>query len=181
MRRILKEDVSNHSRHHPEAEGRGTRHMTESGTMTSHNVITDSGLLPLVEVGLRLAPTAAASGAAAAEIARCLEQAPSAAVRIAAVGREGSRVLVTLAVTLGTVDEVKSAAAPARAALELLSSIVERLAAFDPAFTGLPHASSTDARIAAEIERERRFGSRRTGQGEGVTLAKAVVALSSAH
>lgn len=155
--------------------------MTDHRSLVVHDVITDSGLLPLVEVGLRLAPTAAASAAAAAEIARCLEQAPAAAVRIAAVGREGSRVLVTLAVTLGTVDEVKSAASPARAALELLASIVERLAAFDPAFTSLPHASSTDARIAAEIERERRFGALRIGQGEGVTLAKAVVALSSAH
>ena len=155
--------------------------MTDYCSLTGLDVLTDSGLLPLVEVGLRLAPTAAASTRAAAEIARCLEEAPAAAVRIAAVGSEGSRVLVTLAVTLGTADEVKSAAAPARAALELLASIVERLAAFDPAFTSLPHPSSTDARIAAEIERERHLGSRHTAQREGVTLAKAFVALSSAH
>ena len=93
----------------------------------------------------------------------------AAAVRIAAVGREGSRVIVTLAVTLGTVDEVKSSAAPARAAVELLAQLVERLHAFDPAFTALPHRSSIDARIAAEIHRE------------GVTLDDAVIALSAAR
>ena len=137
--------------------------------MTATNVLTDLGLLPLVEVGLRLAPTAAAAQTAATEISRCLEQAPSAAVRIAAVGREGSRVIVTLAITLGTADEVKSSAAPARAALELLAQLVERLHAFDPAFTSLPHRSSIDARIAAEIHRER------------VTFADAVIAHSAAR
>jgi hypothetical protein len=147
--------------------------------MNAIDVITGSGLLPLVEVGLRIAPTAAAAEAAATEISRCLEQAPSAAVRIAAVGREGSRVIVTLAVTLGTADEVKACAAPARTALELLAQLVERLEAFDPAFTSLPHGSSVDARIAAEIERPARRGA--DEHREGLTLAKAVIALSAVH
>jgi hypothetical protein len=142
---------------------------------------TDLGLLPLVEVCLRLAPTVAAAPAAAALVASCLEQAPSAAVRIAGVGREGSRILITLAITLGTVDEVKSAAAPARVALDLVAALVERLEAFDPAFTGPLSESSTDARMASEIEIEHRAPVKRSGVGGGLSLGKAVVALLSPH
>ena len=151
--------------------------------MITHDELTRSGLLPLVEIGLRLAPTVTGASAAAAEIAACLEQAPSAAVRIAAIGRQGSRVLVTLAITLGTVEEVKASAPAARSAVTLISELIERLSSFDPAFTGLPHPASTDSRIAAQVERDRRGLKARTGSSDErrpvVTLASVVHAISA--
>lgn len=108
-----------------------------------------AGLRREVELGLTLAPTRASAVAAAKSIAAYLDADPRVTVRLAGIGSDDSRILITLAVTLGTVDEIKVADARSRAAVLLVQRIVDELASYDPAFSTLPAPASFEARAAA--------------------------------
>jgi hypothetical protein len=112
-----------------------------------------AGLRRTVEVGVRLAPTSASAVPAAKAVASYLDSDPQVPVRLAGISREGSRVHLTLAIGLGTVDDVKVAAAHSRAAVLMIKTIVDNLAAYDPALVTLPHPSSPEARLAAAVVR----------------------------
>jgi hypothetical protein len=108
-----------------------------------------AGLRRELEIGLTLAPTRASAVAAAKSAAAYLDDDPRVTVRLAGLGADDSRILITLAVTLGTVDEIKVADARSRAAVLFLQRIVEELASYDPAFVTLPAPGSFEARAAA--------------------------------
>lgn len=99
-----------------------------------------AGLRRSFDVGLRIAPSAAATAVAAKSLAGILDEHSEVTVRLVDVDRDGGRVSIVIAVCLGTVDEVKAAAPPARAALVLLQRIVDDLAGYDPSFVQLPAA-----------------------------------------
>ena len=108
-----------------------------------------AGLRRELEIGLTLAPTRASAVVAAKSIAAYLDHDPRVGVRLAGIGASESRILITLAVTIGTVDEIKVADARARTAVLFLQRLVDELSAYDPAFVTLPAASSFEARAAA--------------------------------
>lgn len=110
------------------------------------------GLERIVELGLAISPTESAAVRAANDIASVLEEHPRTPVRIAAVGRSASRVSVTLAVTLGTVEAIREGATEVADAMSLLQQLVDDLATYDPAFTALPDSESIDAQIASYID-----------------------------
>lgn len=99
-----------------------------------------AGLRRTFDVGLRIAPSAASAAVAAKSLAGILDEHAEVGARLVDVDSDGGRVSIIIAVCLGTVDEVKAAAAPARAALALLQRIVDDLAGYDPAFVQLPVA-----------------------------------------
>ena len=113
-----------------------------------------AGLQRVVEVGLRVAPTAACAPAAAAAIGQILESRLDAPVRIVGVGTEGNRIVVTLAITVGTTTDITSGAPASRLAVGMIAHLVECLAQYDPAFTALPDPESVDARIGARVDEE---------------------------
>ena len=117
--------------------------------MDSQRIDEYAGLRCELEIGLTLAPTRASALAAAKSIAAYLDDDPRVTVRLAGLGASDSRVLITLAVTLGTVDEIKVGDARSRVAVTFLQRIVDELAAYDPAFATLPAPSSFEARAAA--------------------------------
>lgn len=117
--------------------------------MDTHRIDEYAGLRRELEIGLTLAPTRASAVAAAKSIAAYLDDDPRVSVRLAGLGASDSRILITLAVTLGTVDEIKIADARSRTAVTFLQRIVDELAAYDPAFVTLPAPSSFEARAAA--------------------------------
>jgi hypothetical protein len=108
-----------------------------------------AGLRREVELGLTLAPTRASAVAAAKSVAAYLDADPRVSVRLAGLGSDDSRILITLAVTLGTVDEIKVADARSRTAVLFVQRIVDELAGYDPAFSTLPAPTSFEARAAA--------------------------------
>ena len=110
------------------------------------------GLQRRVEIGLRLAPTEGTAAVAAKSLAALLDLEPTVPVRMAGFSAEGSRVHLVIAVTLGTLDEVKAAAPVARAAVGLLHRIVEDLAAYEPCLVELPDPQSPEARLAASTQ-----------------------------
>jgi hypothetical protein len=112
-----------------------------------------AGLHRELEIGMQLAPTRSAAPSAAKSLAALMDAEPAVPVRIAALGASDSRVLITIAVTLGAVDAIKVAAPESRAALGLLQRIVDDLAGYDPAFVALPHPTSAEARLAAHVSR----------------------------
>jgi hypothetical protein len=112
-----------------------------------------AGLRRTVEIGIRLAPTVASAVPAAKAIASYLDADPSVPVRLAGLSRDGSRVHLTLAISLGTIDDVKVAAPQSRAAVVMIGAIVERLCSYDPALVTLPHPSSPEARLASAVVR----------------------------
>lgn len=112
---------------------------------------TYAGLRRELEIGLRLAPTRATAAAAAKSLAALLDTEPSVPVRLAGLAVDDSRVLITVAVTLGEVSDIKVAGGSSRTAVLLLQRIVDTLAAYDPAFATLPVPSSPEARLAAHV------------------------------
>jgi hypothetical protein len=106
-----------------------------------------AGLRRAFEVGLRLAPTPAAAPSAAKSLASLIDEFPRVPVRLVEVAGEGTRVHITVAVTLGDIDDIKVAATGPREALGFLSRIVAGLSAYDPALVRLP-AQSEVARAA---------------------------------
>lgn len=117
-----------------------------------------AGLRRELEVGLRLAPTHAGAASAAKALAAFLDDEPTVAVRLAGLASDASRVLITVAVTLGTIDDIKVAGGDSRAAVLLLQRIVDDLSAYDPAFVTLPDRSSNEARLAAHVAAESSAG-----------------------
>jgi hypothetical protein len=110
-----------------------------------------TGLRRQVEVGLALAPVRTAAPAAAKALAAFLDAEVDVPVRLAAVGTSGSRMIITIAVTLGDVDDVKVAGPQSRAALALVQRIVDDLAAYDPALALVPDPASAESRLAARL------------------------------
>ena len=110
-----------------------------------------AGLRRELEVGLRVAPTAAGTVAAAKALASYLDAAPGVPVRLAGIGREGSRVHFIIAVCLGSIDEIKVGDPRSRAAVVMIQQMVDGLAAYDPAFVTLPEPLSCEASLAARV------------------------------
>jgi hypothetical protein len=112
-----------------------------------------AGLHRSVEIGLRLAPTLASAAAVAKAAASYIDRDEAVPVRLAGLSQEGSRMHITLAIGLGSIDDVKVAAPNSRAAVLLLETLVTELSAYDPALVALPDAASPEAHRAAAITR----------------------------
>lgn len=112
---------------------------------------TYAGLRRDLEIGLCLAPTRSAAAVAAKSLAALLDTEPTVPVRLAGLSVDDSRVLITIAVTLGEISDIKVAGGHSRAAVLLLQRIVDELAAYDPAFAAVPAPSSAEARLAAHV------------------------------
>ena len=110
-----------------------------------------AGLRRELEIGVRLAPTSASAVPAAKALAAFLDEEPMVPVRLAGLTRDSSRVLITIAVNLGAIDDIKVAGPGSRAGVLLLQRIIDDLAGYDPAFVTLPEPSSTEARMAAHV------------------------------
>lgn len=108
-----------------------------------------------LDIGLRIAPTVAAATPAAKALAARLDDI-STPVRLAGISRDGTRIHLTLAITLGEIDDIKSGAPGPRAAVRSLQRLIEEMSAYDPALVLLPDRSSPEARLAAEITRRAR-------------------------
>ncbi len=121
--------------------------------MTNQRIDEYAGLHRSVEIGLRLAPTISSAAAVAKAAASYLDRDPDVPVRIAGLSTEGSRVHITLAIGLGSIDEVKVAAPRSRSAVILIQTLVTELSAYDPALVAIPDAASSEARAAASVMR----------------------------
>lgn len=121
----------------------------DTSTIDQRPVDDYAGLRRELEVGLVLAPTRASAVVAAKSVAAYLDADPRVTVRLAGLGADASRILITVAVTLGTVDEIKVADARSRVAVQFLQRLVDELACYDPALVTLPHPTSFEARAAA--------------------------------
>lgn len=111
-----------------------------------------AGLQRVVEVGLRVAPTVACAQAAASVISQVLADSHEAPVRIVGVGAQDNRIVVTLAITVGTTADISAGAPAARMAVGMVARLVESLGAYDPAFTALPDPESVDAMIGSRVD-----------------------------
>ncbi len=104
-----------------------------------------------LDIGLRLAPTPASAVAAAKGLAAMLDRYPDTPVRLAGLGSDGTRVHITIALSMGSVEDVRHGGPEARAALEVLHAVIDHCAPYDPAFVALPAVDSLEARIAKAL------------------------------
>lgn len=109
------------------------------------------GLSELLEVAVRIAPMQAHAAAVAKSLATLIAEHPAVPVRLAAISRTDSRVLLTLAVGLGGPDEIRAADTCACDAVALLYGITAGLEAADPALVEMPAADSAPALNAARL------------------------------
>ena len=112
-----------------------------------------AGLRRELEIGLLLAPTRATAAPAAKALAALLNDGSGVPVRLAGLAVDDSRVRITIAVSLGVIDEVKTSAPGSREGVLLLQRIIDDLAGYDPAFTTLPEPASAEARLADQVAR----------------------------
>jgi len=108
------------------------------------------GLSRVVEVGIRVAPTAISATVAAKDIWGILQSAPG-PVRIAGIGNAGTRVSIVIGVTLGSVEDIKLGTCQTQEIVRFISQFTEKLAHYDPAFIAIPDSHSIDARIADHV------------------------------
>lgn len=119
----------------------------------SRSAVSEVTLQRSLEVGLRLAPGTSAALPAAKALAAHLDSLEGVAVRLAALGREGSRVHITVALTLGTIDDIKVSGDRARTSVRALQALIDALGAYEPALVALPDPASPEARLADQAAR----------------------------
>ena len=129
--------------------------------MTGQSAMTDivppaldlefAGIDKEIEIALRVAPSFQAAGRAAASLAHMIALHPGVAVRLAGVEVSRSRVHLTIAVSLGSLDEVKVAAPAPCSSVAFMRALVNSMSAFDPAFVQVPDPRSREAIQASEI------------------------------
>ena len=117
--------------------------------------LADAGLRKTFEVGIALAPCGQAATVAAKALAAFLDEHPSTPVRLAGLAVHGSRVTITVAVSLGTVDDLKAGAMNSRQALAAIQDLIDHLGAYDPAITALPDPSTAEAELAHVVRTSR--------------------------
>jgi len=104
-----------------------------------------AGIDKELEVALRFAPSFQAAGRAAASLAHMIALHPGIPVRLAGVEVSRSRVHLTIAVSLGALDEIKVAGPASCRSVAFMRALVKSMAAFDPAFVQLPDPNSREA------------------------------------
>ena len=122
---------------------------------TAQRRLADAGLRRTFEVGVSLSPHGQSAAVAAKALAAFLDQHLSTPVRLAGLGVYGSRVTITLAVSLGTVDDLKAGAKNSREALAAIQDLIDHLSAYDPAITTLPDPSTAEAELALVVQTSR--------------------------
>lgn len=111
-----------------------------------------AGIDKEVELGLRLAPSHQAANRAACSLAHLISLHPSVPVRLAGVGLVRTRVHLTIAVSLGALDQVKTGGPRACASVAFLRALVDSMAAFDPCLVAIPDPSSIEAQHAKRLQ-----------------------------
>lgn len=104
-----------------------------------------------LDVALRLAPTPASAAQAARQLASVIAEHPGVAIRLAGVESAGPRIHLTIAISLGEIDTVRTADTPSRAAVAALGDVITHLAAFDPALVTMPRPESDEAYAARAL------------------------------
>jgi hypothetical protein len=117
--------------------------------------LADAGLRKTFEVGIALAPCGPAATVAAKALAAFLDEHRSTPVRLVGLAVHGSRVTITVAVSLGTVDDLKAGSANSRAALAAIQDLIDHLGAYDPAITALPDPNTAEAELAHVVRTSR--------------------------
>lgn len=109
-----------------------------------------AGLRRQFDIGLRFAPTRARAAVAAKSVAAVLDAHRLVPSRLVDVSSDGSRFRFTLAICLGTIEDVKASSPSSRNALALLQALVDGFASYDPAFVQLP--VDRDGRRASMVD-----------------------------
>lgn len=116
--------------------------------------VIQAGLTRHVDIGLRLAAAPESATVLAKSLASLLDAFEGVPVRLAGLGLDHGRAVLTIAVTLGRIEEVKAAGPSAVHAMELIKAIVTRLDGYDPAFAVLPDPQSVEANLARGLVRD---------------------------
>lgn len=127
--------------------------------MTGQSDLTDAvpvdldfaGLDKEIELALRFAPSFQAASRAANSLARMIALHPGIPVRLAGVEVTHSRVHLTIAVSLGALEEIKLAGPASCSSVAFMRALVTSMAAFDPAFVQLPDPTSREAQQARQV------------------------------
>jgi hypothetical protein len=120
--------------------------------MTSQHIDEYAGLCRELEIGVRIAPTRASAPAVAHRLAEVLRDRPDVSMRLCSVEAAGTRVHFTVAVCLGTIDQIKTAEARSCAGVRFVDDVVRAFASHDAALVSLP-VSAVRREPPAEAER----------------------------
>ena len=144
-------DAHKDNAHADESEHAGAPQANSDHIDVDRTPLDRIGLAELLEVAVRIAPMQVHAAAVAKSLATLIAAHPAVPVRLAAISRTDSRVILTLAVGLGSPDEIRTADACACDAVALLYGIIAGLASADPALVEMPAPDSAPARNAERL------------------------------
>lgn len=114
-------------------------------------MIVPSGIRSDVVVALSLHPTPATLRGTTRRLAHILEQHPGLPAELAAVESAGSRIALTVTVSLGSTDDVKAGVGRSREATRLLARLARELAHADPVLVPVPDPAGPGAARARRL------------------------------
>lgn len=117
------------------------------------------GVAQRIDVGLRLTASTERLTSLVASLDASLAEHPVATARLVGFGLRRSDVDLTLAISLGTTQDVVAAADSAQAGVALLAHMVTALADFLPALRELPAPTSDEALVATALREGELIGS----------------------
>ena len=120
--------------------------------------IEDFGIIRRFEVGLRVSVSSDRLPALTRPLEDCLHAFPQASARLVGFGMHRSHLDLTLAVSLGTTEDVVTRSPAAQAGVELLAHLVTELADFLPALRELPAPASDEALVAVALREGETLG-----------------------
>lgn len=125
-----------------------------------------------LDVGLALRAQRSSASQLAKSIASILSETPDVPVRLAGICVQHGFVEFTLAVSMGTFDQIKSGDGTALASLHLMDRMVTDLSAYEPALTQIPDPESFEASTARVATSAAMEGSLETAAGSAVEPAR---------
>ncbi len=136
------------------------------------------GLERLFDVGIRLRVPHDSLGVLAARLDAAAIDHPLSGVRLAGLALASGSHGITLAVSLGTTDDVAAEGARAKDGVALVARLVQDLAEFLPGLCELPAAGSDEAVVAAAVLDGLHPGSTPASAGVAVSTIRELVAVA---
>lgn len=104
------------------------------------------------EIGIRLAPSRQIVHSMSGALSVFLADNPHTPVRLVGLDTYVSRVHITIAITLGSLEDIKVAGPQSCAAIDFLYELLIKFEAFDPCVVELPDPYSVEAKCANGLD-----------------------------
>lgn len=110
-----------------------------------------AGLSAHLDIGMKLTSSLNSVASVAKTLTALFDNAPQVPVQLVGVSQDSQTVSLTFAITLGSLEEIRSSSPRALCAMNLMSDIVAVLSSCEPVLTALPVQGSAESIAACKF------------------------------